>query len=203
MTITIYKPRLFAAAARFTSTDYARRYLHGVSIEAAHAGGAYIVSTDGHRLFVGYDPDADMGGAESALIQPATRKFPAGRYKIDGKLVLGDDQAQWYRDPDGDKPDEIEISPELRDETFPDWTRLIPRDLRSEGVPAQFNATHLWEFAEAHRLLAGHKSAFCAPVRHDGHNAALVDLGPDAFGILMPIRADARTSPPFDINHKA
>jgi len=203
MTITIRKPRLFAAAARFTSTEEPRRYLHGVSIEAAHAGGAYIVSTDGHRLFVGYDAEADMGGAESALIQPATRKFPAGRYKIDGKLMLGDDQARWYRDPDGDKPDVIEMSPALTDETFPDWTRLIPRDLRVEDEPAQFNAIYLWEFAEARRLLVGDKRATCAPVRHDGLNPARVDMGPDAFGVLMPLRADARTSPPFEIRRKS
>src|SRR5436305_1867910 len=46
---------LFRAAAVCQSTEEVRSYLNGVFIRRHPKGGVLLVSTDGHRLFVGYD----------------------------------------------------------------------------------------------------------------------------------------------------
>jgi len=59
---------LFLRAAAVRAVDSFRDYLEGVRIEPCSAGGALLVATDGHRMVVLRDPDAEVNGA--ATIRP-------------------------------------------------------------------------------------------------------------------------------------
>jgi hypothetical protein len=199
MTIIITKPELFAAACRFAEKSEARPYLQAVAIEPAPNGGAFIVSTDGHRMFVGYDGEAQFlnGPAHNCLFKIDKQKLPAAAFKSQVLLLDGTSATfcGWYeKTADAVKPlaaDFIMTAPSIGHTwTFPAWRGVLP-DTSAPLVPADawgFNAEYIADFGDIERRLTGSKKAnFTA--RMTGGNPALVSLGrDDCFGVLMPVR---------------
>ena len=205
MTIIISKPELFAAAARFTSTEQARPYLQGVAIEPCETGGAYIVATDGHRLFCGLDPEAQFidGPAHNCLFQMDKKKLPIAAFKSQRLILDGTSAAfcEWY--DDDHKPlavDCLVAAPSIGHEwTFPNWRNVLP-DVTADTVPQDsyaFNADYIADFGGVQKRLTGRKDMpFVA--RATGGNPALVSLGrDDCFGVIMPMRIGAA----YDTGH--
>lgn len=159
------------AALVCVSTDAHRYYLHGVYVDPK----GYLVSTDGHRMFVGKIDVSGGIGFEGWII-------PAGVVK---------------RALTGHKAATIDISPtrcgdvscEPVDGTFPDWTRVVASEEVS-GVPAQFNPAYIGDMGKIAAALSGTKSA-PVHVHYTGENPTPVTF-PNyegyAFAILMPIR---------------
>lgn len=199
MTIYISKPELFAAAARFVSTEQARPYLNGVAIQPCPNGGAFIIATNGHAMFVAIDDNAtwEQEAPESAIWHVAKPKLPAAAFNafalvLDGTTAQFQDQSL--------SPSHVIACRKDTSNTFPDWTRIIP-DTSADTVPmddTSFDATYIADFAAVTKQLnTSRKVAFVA--RHTGGNPALISIGSrrDCFGVLMPMRIGAA----YDTGH--
>lgn len=187
MQITITKPALFAAAARFMSTEAARYYLNGVHIEPGPDGGAILVAIDGHRMFVAHDQDAtlDLDGMASVTIKPAKPKMPVAYFqKGNGPLVLDGKSATL----ETSKGLDISTAPIVEGMEFPDWRRVVPAsstrlELDMNGIT--FEGSYVFDFGDVAKKLGGKYQLY-----PNGADAALVSLGrDDCFGVIMPIRA--------------
>jgi len=206
MTIVITKPDLFAAAARFMSKEQARPYLQAVAVQPAEQGGALIVSTDGHRLFCGYDEEAQFvnGPAHNCLFQVEKQKLPVAAFKSQMLILDGTSAAfcDWHDEEY--KPLAVDCLVAARsvghEWTFPNWRNVLP-DMTADTVPQDsyaFNAEYIADFGDIQKRLSGRKDMpFVA--RATGGNPALVSLGrDDCFGVIMPMRIGAA----YDTGHE-
>jgi DNA polymerase III sliding clamp (beta) subunit (PCNA family) len=190
---------LFRIAASCMSTESFRYYLAGVAIQPHPHGGAYLVSTDGHRLLCVYDEsavcddDVIVALSKDALKACKPAKGEAGR-----TLTVTADRAEV-----SNESGVVAACPSpLIDGVFPDWHRVIP-ETPSEftGAPA-FNPQYVESFSKVARDLADHFDAGKGTLRIAGmtpDNPALVQFpGVDhAFGVLMPMRAAEFSRPSF------
>jgi len=189
--ITLFKPELFAAAARFISTEEVRFFLQGVYIEPA-ATGAFLVATDGHRLFVGHDTLAVV--TRAAIIRPPKRKMPPAWFKS-ATLKIVEGTAHLY-DAKGERIVERALASEI-DGTYPDWRHVLPASVSGElSTNVTYDATYLQDFATV-RAKLDVVYASLVPVGWNGLDPAIVEIRPgDCFGVLMPARTTAPTQRP-------
>jgi hypothetical protein len=175
------------ALALIASTDATRPHLIGVCVDTTTPGRVHLVSTDGHRMLIVNNstlegaivpgryvlPLFDVKAAKAAhKSDPVRIMIDAGRFTITGKST---------------------ITGTLIEDRFPQWQRVVPQ--ATSGKLAQFNLGYVGDFGRVAELL-GHKYP---GIQHNGDSAALINLGADAFGILMPMRADhiaVSASPP-------
>jgi DNA polymerase III subunit beta len=172
MTLEITVPTNYLRAALIcASTKKVRYYLNGVYVDPD----GFLVSTDGHRAFVGKIDLTDV---------------PA----FDGWIICRD---VLKRALTGYKARDIVISPTRTgniackpvDGVFPEWRRVVTSEL--SGVTAQFNNAYVGDFGKIDKLLAG-RTVPSAHIHHNGDGPAGVTF-PDiqnAFGVLMPVRGD-------------
>ena len=196
MTIIISKPDLYAAAMRFTSTEQARPYLQAVAVQPRHGGGAFIVSTDGHRMFVGIDENAQwIGQAHNCLFACHKQKATPAAFKA-SRLVLDGKTATFCADYQDGAPvliDCVEPAPSMgHDWTFPAWQNVLP-DTTQETVPwdsVSVNADYIADFAEIEKRLNADRKGRAFKCRMTGGAPALVSFQgrDDCFGVVMPMR---------------
>ena len=157
-----------------------RAYLNGIAIDTTTAGRCYAVSTDGHRATV-----------INLLCEIEDRTD--GVYIIPREMCEAVKAAKGSDVTIGIVGDAVSlagvttVSGKLCDGRFPDWRRIVPATVT--GETAQFNGEYLGEFYKAAKLLGVNRYGI-VPIAHNGSGAALVGLGPDAFGVCMPLRAD-------------
>ena len=181
---TLYIPAdLLRAAMICASTEKGRYYLNGVFIDPA----GLVVSTDGHRAFVGKFDICEAGDGSQ---RPAPASF--GGYIIPLatlKRVLTGNKARLIA-VSGDEIDGQRY--EAVDGTFPDWRRIVP-PAEASGEPAQFNPAYVADMGKIGALIgAGGKGRLGAHFHHNGAgNPCGVTFpgAPDAFGVLMPMRS--------------
>ena len=87
----------------------------------------------------------------------------------------------------------LQFGETLIDGRFPDWQRVLPRNM--SGVPGQYNAEYLYDAAAALALHGACKDVVGARVAYNGHDSACVVYAPHceenmAYCIIMPVRAD-------------
>ena len=194
MTLYISKPELFAAAARFVSTEQTRPYLNGVAVQPCPNGGAFIIATNGHAMFVAIDDNATWEQEEpaSAIWHVAKPKLPASAFNafalvLDGVTAQFQDQSL--------SPAHVIACRKDTSNTFPDWTRIIP-ETTADTVPMDnlaFDAAYIADFAAVTKQLnTSRRAAFVARVSHET-GPALISIGGrrDCFGVLMPMRIGA------------
>ena len=170
-----YNAKLVAAVALAQSNEQTRYYLCGVYFEGEHA-----IATDGHKLTVSHDPDAIV---ETSGIYPITKKAIAAMKKADivtidnGILqVLANEQVT-YMEPC------IEV-----DGTFPDWRKVIPKEIG--------NATHAAFAPEVLSVVIATAKTFekNAPISITGTDATYPHIvtyaQPDIMTVVMPMRAE-------------
>jgi DNA polymerase-3 subunit beta len=173
MTISIEVPTATLKAALIcASTEQVRYYLCGVYVDPK----GFLVSTDGHRAFVG---KIDLTGVP----------------EFDGWIICRD---ALKRALTGYKADTITISPDRVgditcqpiDGTYPDWRRIVPDEL--SGETAQFNPAYIADMGKIGDLLIGkRKNSLSAHIHHNGEAPAAITFPEvdDSFAVLMPIRA--------------
>lgn len=101
--------------------DEVRYYLQGIYIEPHESAGAYLVATDGHRIVVVHDENAECDAP--VLVNP-------------DKIVIRESKKAEHADFDGrccDLQDSEEqfilrAPAPLLDAKFPDWRSLVPTD---------------------------------------------------------------------------
>lgn len=199
MTIQITKPALYAAAMRFAAKSEARPYLEAVAVQPREQGGVHIISTDGHRMFVGIDENAIWHGnpAHDCLFAVQKQKMPVAAFSADCLLLDGTTATFCGGVDEQAKPlliNHIEQAESIgHNQTFPDWTRVLP-DPKADTVPLDaysFNADYIADFGDVQKRLNGRK-AMPFVARATGGDPALVSLGrDDCFGVLMPMRIGA------------
>lgn len=177
------------AALRIAATDDVRYYLCGICIDTTGPEPVAVV-TDGARLLA-----INIGECGT---------LPPGQYIVPGTALRAVKARR--RDPSplriefavagrGAVPTFVirggvaEISGKCIDGKYPDWRRIVPRQL--SRVVAQFNADYLASFAAAARDLSG-KEAAQPSIGHNGDGPALLNLqcGDRAVALLMPMRTD-------------
>lgn len=176
------------AVALAAATEGTRFYLNGVHIEPhPRKTGVILTATNGHVLISAYH-DTGFGEPFAPVIIPlklitrikALRKIP------DLTMTL--------------TPAEVSIlyagatyaAPPV-DGSFPDWRRVVPRSC--DGTTAQYDSKYLAVMTKAKGLLSDANTP--ALMSYNGGSPALVDLGTDeAFGVIMPFRAQPERSTP-------
>lgn len=182
MKITLYKPELFASAARFVSTDPHKTFvLQGVNIEPHPQHGVIVVGLDGHRMFVGYDENATFeGDRRPVAIQPVKSKLPAAWFNAKC-LELDGESSRLY----GPRGPVINSAPIL-DGTFPEWRRVIPEPPKAlNHSRIGMNYRYVFDFGDIGDAIGSR-----AQVHPNSTDPALVTFGnrDDCLGILMPER---------------
>ena len=175
----IVSPNMLRAALLCTSTEESRGYLRGVYIDPT----GKLVSTDGHRMFVG---KIDL---KKAGVEPGS---------FTGWIICRD---AIKRGLTGYKQDVIVISPtsigdlscQPVDGTFPDWTRVVA-SREPSGVVTQFNPAYVADMGKIAKLLTGSKTG-SVHIHHNGDGPCGVTFPgcDDAFAILMPMRSGHTT----------
>ena len=166
------------ALALIASTDALRPHIVGVCIDTTTPGRVHLVSTDGHRMLIVNNTTAEGDIPPGRYVLPlfdvkaakAARKSDPVRIDIDAGMFTITGKST--------------ITGTICEDRFPFWQRVVPA--KTSGKRAHFNLGYVGDFGRVAELL-GHKYP---AIQHNGEGAALVNLGADAFGVLMPIRAD-------------
>lgn len=200
MKITITQPELVRVAAMFVSTEETRYYLNGVYFCKAKRGGVYIISTDGHRMSIGYD-------AKGKIDKPATIRFPVEFLKhltpkreiimlhIDGLLasIVAVDKKG--------KPDKKAVavcSTVVIDGTYPEWRRVVPTADDLTRCHGSFSTKYLADYKAVLTALGigGVGPVNIVGATPDSPHRVHISGVDNWFGVLMPMRYDGKTDIP-------
>lgn len=155
---------ILKAALICVSTEKHRYYLNGIYIDPQ----GFLVSTDGHRMFVAKLNDYD---GETGFIIPTDAVKTVTKSK--------DKEIEVYADRLG------HILFDAIDGTYPDWRRVIPSE--TSGEVAQFNPAYVGDLSKMAKLLGG----VYAHIHHNGEApAGVIFERKDCFAVLMPVRCD-------------
>ena len=178
-----YLPLLGAFRA---NDDDVRVYLQCLHIEPHEDAGAYLVATDGHRMVVVHDEEAQVDG--SMLINPA-------------KLIIRESKHAKLADFDGlncDLQDEEEkflmSAPAPRSEaSYPDWRLIMPEgDISTE--PGSIDPGLLAAISKA--PFGDNSKNACIYIRQDKPCVVRFPSLPEIFVLIMPQRYPAMRSNP-------
>lgn len=166
---------ILKAALVCVSTEQARYYLCGVYVDPK----GFLVSTCGHRMFVGkIDLDPGQAPFDGWVIPADAIKRALTGYKADTIEITQT------------RVDVVSCKPV--DGSFPDWRRVMPDADGLSGVTAQFNPAYIADMGKIGVILRGkRRNSLDAHIHHNGEGPAGVTF-PEidhAFAVLMPIRA--------------
>lgn len=175
-----------------------RYYLQGVLIES-NGLETRLVATDGHRLHaVIQESDQPMREPESFImpLDMVKKCVSAKAPKQDrSPLVLID------YDPKSGKvearlPDGSSIVYQATDGRFPDYTRIIPRDIPETPEAAVFNPEYVADAVKGYCLFAEHsgKTPPSIGLRPNGSACGFLSAG-GFTAIIMPMRAELSPNP--------
>ena len=185
---------LFRLTYGAISTEETRYYLNGVHIEPHPTAGAIMVSTDGHRAIVTYDPDG-------ACDQHVIVKLPAAalsqckpdKYDDAARLLIIDPVAKTATLECEGKAIQVSHSV-LIDGNFPDWRRVVPKETKAaKAMPTTFAPRFLSDWA---KLGVDINKTTGAPgsisfALSDAASAVVIRFGtPNIFGVLMPMKSN-------------
>lgn len=179
---------LYRAAVICASVEPVRDYICCVRLEPHPDGGVVMIATDGHRMMVIRDHSGQCRKPFSFLLPPAGLLAckPSGKLKADPVriVVQSDGSARVGSEYVSDKNVLVQGD-------YPDWRKVIPVQ-KWKNEPTSFNAHYLSGFAKIGDILnpSGHRSIRILTSEKDGPALILFPSFADAFGILMPMRAD-------------
>jgi hypothetical protein len=196
-------PKQLKAALLFAAKNDSRKRLEGVCIEHGPLG-SRLLATDGHRLLC-----VNLGDAVKrekvlryVIARDVVEPIVKGFAKLPSVAIHFEQDAPTL---DPERPDVKVVSvPRIHihgvatvdvqaaDNVFPDYTEIVPE--KCSGKLAQFNPSYISDCAKASELLEG-KAAY-ANIAHNGHGPALVDVGPNALAIVMPLWGEVAMTPP-------
>ena len=191
MLVTI-NPRALKACALAASTEKGRYYLQGVSLEMAPPHNI-MVATNGYVLIAAKRASADntvQAAPEGTppVIIPSTMIAQiklTRRCGDTGELTIEKDRLTLEYDAGT-------LVGKAIDGTFPDWRKVVPASV--SGKVGHYNPAYLALLGKAYALLTDFEYKALS-IGHNGEGCALVDLGADAIGAIMPCRS---TAPPTE-----
>lgn len=213
---------LFRRAQMAVSTEETRYYLNGVFIEPCPGGGAIITATDGAMLVSFRDHGGIVNGSGIvSLDKPmlAGLKTPRGSVKqrllvvrlgkgrVGRALIVDQDpkgegsaheRARAAFDEPGAGVVTAQFSDFMIDGTFPDWRRVLPAALSPEKPVPIFDVEKMAVLVRALSPKGSAGVVITPSGKVPSSEPLLVraDRGPlDGFGILMPIRTEAKPRP--------
>ena len=185
----IVNAEMFRTAHAFVSKEETRYYLQGVYVHKHQLAGVLLVVTDGHRMLVIHDKDGstDLDGVIVKLDKDALAKCKADRREIGSRKLRIEGDGEVTVLADGGETPVASYRNCIIDGTFPDYTRVVPRE--TSGEPATFNGHYLGDFGKASQELSGLKSGGFR-ILENGDDPALIRFtsADHAFGVLMPMR---------------
>lgn len=169
---TTVNARMIVAASITQAINDVRYYLNGIRIQPCPTGGATVVSTDGHRMFVATDKS---GSTSESIIIRLSKPFLSMAAKhaktnenatieIIGKLALlntSDEPIDTNDIATGN------INPEttpaigavdLIEGQFPAWERLIPSSIEIANLKESMNTTYLSDLEKIGKILLNKKT---------------------------------------------
>lgn len=198
----------YADACNFASTEETRYYLRGVNIEPS----GHVAATNGHVLFAAYaknEPENFDWHFAAPVIVPfdkamlkackAKSRMPlfmviehaaADSMKVTFRIVLAETAAQAC---ESESPVTFTLEGAFIDGSFPDWRRVVPRVPKNTiaAAPA-FDARYIERFGAVAQG-EGKSQRIRIITCSDEASPLYVDIGrKDAFGVLMPMRADTK-----------
>lgn len=187
---------LFRAASLVISKEETRYYLQGVCIEPHAKGGVTLTATDGHRLFTAHDPEGEASRTYIVRLNAAALKeCKAGRKEKrprrvvladadEAPLLIFDDKGEVY----------CALNWEIKDATFPNWRRVIPRHGKGDKPVADwYNPRYLASFAAIAEILSNDGVPLLRVCSIERGAPALITFGNQnyqAVGVLMPVRGE-------------
>jgi hypothetical protein len=191
MTTIIVNPRYIRSLRHLMAKNDIRYYLCGVHILADEKRGKFYTATNGHLLGVYHEAWADgetpfsaeliVPGDVVKALKPAKDLLANLIQRADGRWAF-----------DGLSADFTPV-----DGKFPDWQRIIPRQV--SGEQAHYNYDYLADFNACGREGWGCK--YSVEVYQNGLSTALVKNGcPDFVGAIMPMRVAGDATLPEWLN---
>lgn len=201
---------LFRLAYRAVSTEQTRYYLNGVHIAPHPQEGAFLVSTDGHRMIVIHDPKGVAGGAVIVKLPrfALAECKPQKMFGITHRLVVNtelDSATVEKITPDNKKvgaepkvENVLTVHKVIIDGTFPEWQRVVPSapENPARSQPTAFNPAYLRDWSalgmEISKTIGGSGALHIA--LSDGVSPVIVRYASadNIFGIQMPLRSKVR-----------
>ena len=188
---------LFRAAAVLVTKEETRYYLQGVCIEPCPLGGVTLTATDGHRLFTAHDKEGEADRTYIVkLDRAALKECKASRSESHPRRVILTEEGGPVSIAHSGNEETIyhlAVNWEIKDATFPDWRRVIPRHGNGDTpVFDWYNPDYLASCAEIAGILCdGLKVVRVCSIQQG--SPALITFGGqpyDAVGVLMPARGE-------------
>jgi DNA polymerase-3 subunit beta len=165
-----------------------RYYLNGVCVDLRDPERVMLVSSDGHRLMcygAAKIEGQHVGG--TFVIPRDSIKGVKPINRTDGLVVIEIEPKIFGGTDGGDFTirGAVNVTGKCIECRYLDWQRVVPaaRAL-SEITVAHFNFNYIGDFGRIAKLL----ECDTPVIVPNGDSGASVLLGPDAFGVLMPIR---------------
>ncbi|MAB53459.1 hypothetical protein [Marinobacter sp.] len=165
-----------------------RPQIHGVWIEAAPQGGAFMVATDGVVMGVMYDPSARCD--RSLLIQ--LERTMLTECKKGGELHCdGPGQVTLTR-----RGEAVTIAPHgAKDVAYPDWRRVV-----LDWTAAPEGPSPEWGFGMEYLARFARISQRVRLFGKGGDAATVLTEREDFFGMIMPARSHGPKGIPFNFD---
>lgn len=213
----IVNASLFRAVTYAQSDEQTRYYLQGVFLEPhPHKSGVLMTATDGHRLVNVYDAQGECSEPGIVALPPALLKECKAKARDGARYVAIADGVASILSANREvnaSENHVDVAADARttrlavapgdcmiDGTFPDWRRVVPRNINAcsaKGVA--FNPELLGRFAAISAAIVNAVDPTSrTPYRAmtvsaaDEGSPALVRWAntPHAFGVIMPMRGD-------------
>lgn len=185
MLIDVCKLKAAAIAAGVEETRY---YLQGVYVEPMRDD-IRLTGTNGHVLICARQDYHDDGLAArpAPFIMPSDLIAKVKLTKKHGPKAFANVTLDASAQQITIEFDGASYGAKAIDGTYPNYRAVIPAEAPTPVVPGHYDSKYLAALDKAAALLGAPR----AVIAQAGENAALVSLGtPDAFGVLMPMRAD-------------
>jgi len=173
---------VFRGVAVCASGEETRYYLRGVALQVSEGQGR-IVATDGHRMMI-HCFESHYSGQVDIIIPIEAIKRAFTGWKRTWQFIQIEGRDRYWKIGD------VAFKP--IDGTFPQWNRVFPKmDDGSAGRLAHFNHSYVGDLAKIGKLVGTD-----AVINHFGDNPAVITFGErdDVFGVLMPLREEARST---------
>lgn len=180
------------AVSRFSGKQDIRYYLNGVYVQASPVE-TRLTATNGHALalYSGVQSDENTNGGYADVIIPLDAVSAILKVKPYNKnmetVTLSNDNGQWKIEFCGNSVTFFPV-----DAKFPDYMRVIPREV--SGEVAQYQVDILARCQDAACDFRGKKAPFIS-VKHNGNGAGLVDCGVERFVVVVMPWNDKNAAP--------
>lgn len=203
---------LFALSYEAVSSEETRYYLNGVFVQPHHDNGAFLVSTDGHRMVVVHDATAEV--SQSAIITlpkfAVQQLAPRKGFRLETKSLVVDVDAKTATlvaetaNKEGmiTRTENIVTAHNvIIDGTFPDWKKVCPKgEMESAGVVGMNSryVASMGKFGTKFDSPNRGGMYFMKPKAQDAGGPVMIRWGNvhHVFAVVMPFRTDIELSVP-------